>query len=136
MSYLIARALAVVDYPISHVYDVAEFEQYRTPILGQCRAPDELIAEYCGTNEIVLVSIDSEFRGKWVRSGVLRKENVEVIVYPDLIGLRTQVERVVLCYPHWQAALTQRPYGFRVWTYGKQANQRVPVLDTRASKTG
>jgi hypothetical protein len=41
------------------------------------------------------VTTDQDFRGKWVRNGLLAKHGIEVIAFDrDVPGLRTQHERI------------------------------------------
>ncbi len=65
------------------------------------------------------MTTDEDFRGRWVRSGLLQAHNVEVVVFTkDPKGLREQHARVTRHLPYWEQELSRQPYGFRVWEQG------------------
>ncbi len=107
-------ALDTVEQPVTHVTQLCP--EYTTSTPGQNRAPDELIAERCADGQIVLVTVDSDFRGRWLRTGVLANHGVEVIVFTkDLEGLDQQHQVVTRWLPNWKSELGKKPYGYRVW---------------------
>jgi hypothetical protein len=130
----VADALNSLDYPITCVF--RSFPDYPGPKVGQCRAPDEVIAEWCAKTEQVLVSTDEDFRGKWVRNGLLATHGVEVIAFDrDLPGLRFQHERLTRLLPVWEQVLSQNPYGYRVWIQGSRGQPVESKSSTRRSKS-
>ena len=119
----------MVEYPITHVVDA--LPQYRGPLAGQSQATDAEIAQWCGQTEHVLVTIDTDFSGRWVRSGLLAVHGVEVIVFDrDIPGLRNQHARITRHFDAWQDALRRQPYLHRVWIQGKRIE---PVLNAGSS---
>jgi len=66
----VADALHSLDYPITCAYKA--FPEYPGPKLGQCRAPDDVIASWCAQTEHVLVSTDEDFRGAGYATGCLQ----------------------------------------------------------------
>lgn len=107
-------ALATVEEPFTHVTELCP--EYTTGTPGQNRAPDELIAERCSDGGIVLVTVDSDFRGRWLRTGVLGNHGVEVIVFTrDIEGLDEQHRLVTRWLPRWKTELGKHRYGYRVW---------------------
>ena len=107
-------ALATVEEPVTHVIELCP--EYTTSTPGQNRAPDDLIAERCSNGGLVLVTADSDFRGRWLRSGVLGNHGVEVIVFTqDLQGLDQQHQVITRWLPRWKSELGRLPYGYRVW---------------------
>ena len=57
-----------------------------------------------------------DFRGRWMRSGVLANNGVEVIVFTqDLEGLDEQHRIVTKWLPRWKSELGRNPYRYRVW---------------------
>ena len=87
-SYKVAGALKLVEHPVIHVNDVLESG---TLTFGQNDTPDEIIAEWCGPSQHVLVTVDADFRGRWLRSGLLAAHRVEVVVFSsDVPGLANQ----------------------------------------------
>ncbi len=125
-SYKLGRGLDLIGLPFIHVFDVPEFEKYRMPTIGHTRVPDEEIAAYCGDRRHVLVAFDKGFHGRYVRTGLLRKADLEVIVMPQVIGVDGQLLRIAECYSSWQQILCRQPYGYRVWTHNTRS--RVPQL--------
>ena len=127
ISYRVARALAEVELPFLHVSDIPGFGDDRP---GRAPVEDQAIARWCGATGYVLVTVDSDFRGRWVRSGLLAAHDVEVIVFlHDLVGLAEQHRRITACHPVWVANLTALPAGHRVWEQGDRS------LQERRSKT-
>ncbi len=117
LSYRVADALQSVGYPVTHV--VNAFPKNVGDRSGQNRTADEEIARWCAQTGTVLVSTDEDFRGKWVRLGVLSNLGVEAIVFDhDLEGLRVQHERITRHFPTWEMELGRQPYGHRVWRQG------------------
>lgn len=111
-----ADALRLVEWNICHV---CALPGNTATVPGQCNIADERIAEWCAATERVLVTIDSDFRERWVRSGLLAQHGVETIVFTkDLIGLQEQHRRVTLSLPFWEEALGGSPYGHQVWEQG------------------
>lgn len=95
---------------------------------GQHPAQDAEIAKWCAVAEYVLITCDQDFRGRWVRSGLLREHNVEVVVFTEeLSGLREQHARVTRHLPYWEQELSKQPFAFRVWEQGRQT---LPALAT------
>ena len=124
LSYKVGDALALVELPIIHVYRA--LPQHQGPVVGHCHAPDEVIAPWCAKTQHVLVTIDEDFKGRWLRSGLLAAHGVEVIVFDkDIPGLTAQHLRITTCLPWWQRTLEPHPYGHRVWL---QTRKRVPIL--------
>lgn len=124
LSYKTAEALALVEEPVIHV--VKALPQFAGPVPGNCSAPDEKIAEWCGATSHVLVTIDTDFIGRWIHSRLLATYGVEVIVFDrDLKGLPEQHRRVTAHLPHWQYELGRQPYAFRVWEQGVSARPRL-----------
>ena len=140
LSFRVADALNSLGYPVTCVF--RSFPDYPGPRHGQCRAPDEVIAEWCAKTEHVLVSTDEDFRGKWVRNGLLATHGVEVIAFQkDLITLRTQHERITRLFSVWEDLLRLNPYGHRVWIQGNanrpvESRQRNRGSARRPSPTG
>lgn len=141
LSYRVASALALVEHPVIHV---VEAFPHKVPKPGRCNAEDGEIAEYCAKAELVLVTTDSDFQGRWVRSQLLARHGVEVIVFTEeLPGLSEQHRRMTLHLPTWATTLNRDPYGYRVWTQGskgppkimqgKQAKRRARPPGTSAS---
>jgi hypothetical protein len=96
------------------------FPQPHGTLPGRCRTSDEEIAKWCGLTSTVLVTIDTDFRTRWVRSGELEANGVEVIVFAeDLKGLDEQHSRVTRHHPYWQAELQRQPYAHRVWVQNR-----------------
>ena len=112
MSYQAAESLAPV-WPVMHVVG---HPMNSSSVVGQCNVLDEDVAPWVAANELVLVTIDTGFLTKWVKTGLLRNHGVEVIVFSrDLKGLREQHGRIVKHLPHWIEDLGQHAYGYRVW---------------------
>ena len=83
---------------------------------GQTKIPDADIAKWCAANQNVLVTADQDFKGRWMRSGLLGTHGVEVIVFMrDLEGLSFQHATITKYLPNWQGTLSLDPYGYRVW---------------------
>ncbi len=103
-------------WPICHVKDHPD----NTAIVyGWCDVDDREIARWCAEHGLTLVTTDSDFTTRWVKSGVLAAHGVEVIVFTqDLNGLREQHVRVGKHLPHWIETLGHYPYGYRVWEQG------------------
>jgi hypothetical protein len=130
----VADALNSVGYPIICAFRA--FPDYPGPQHGQCRAPDEVIAEWCAQTEHVLISTDEDFRGKWVRNGYLAQHGAEVIAFAkDLPTLRRQHERITRLFPIWEQALSRNPYGYRVWIQGSATQPVESKSRTRKAKT-
>jgi hypothetical protein len=109
----VASALNSVDYPLIHVNDAFPQNIVHTKFN---KTPDEDLARWCAQTQHVLVSTDEDFQGKWVRSGLLRDEGVEVIWFTgDLVGIREQHHRITRHFPSWELELGRQPYGHRVW---------------------
>jgi hypothetical protein len=111
----VAEALAIVRLPFVHVSRVPSMG---SAVVGRSPTPDEVIAKWCAATGRVLVTCDEDFRGRWVRSGLLCKHGVEVIVFEkELAGLEEQHHRVTMHYPWWQLTLRNTSrltgYGFR-----------------------
>lgn len=116
LSYRVAEALRLVGHSVRHVSEVPSLG--KGAVKGQQPAEDEDIAKWCGQTETVLVTIDSDFQTRWVRSGALKRAGVEVIVFPhDLPGLDEQHRIVTACLPGWQRMLGRDAYGHRVWRH-------------------
>jgi predicted nuclease of predicted toxin-antitoxin system len=117
LSYKVGQALALIDLPVLHVWDA--IPSSRGSVKGQVQASDQEIANWCALAEYVLVTTDEDFRGRWVRSGLLQAQNVEVVVFTkDIKGLRNQHARVTRHLPYWEEELSRQPFGFRVWEQG------------------
>lgn len=109
-----AEALSWIELPFIHVSRALPVPS--GTIRGHQPRHDSDLARWCGQTEHVLVTIDTDFREKWVRSGLLIKYGVEVIVFAtDVKGLDTQHLEITKRYHRWQADLTRYPYGHRVW---------------------
>lgn len=109
----------MVELPFTHVASV--FPQPPGTPPGRCRTPDPDIAKWCGQTSTVLVTIDTDFHTRWLKSGLLAAHGVEVIVFADdLKGLDEQHARVTRHYPQWQTDLRQQPYAHRVWVQNRQ----------------
>lgn len=119
--------------PVTHV--VRALPAYAGPVEGQSRAPDEVIAPWCARTEHVLVTIDEDFKGRWIRSGLLAEHGVEVIVFDrDIIGLAEQHHRITMHLPHWQDELSGAPYAHRVWLQTRK--QRPQLLIGKRKQAG
>ena len=115
-----ADALASVGEPVIHVSKVPGFEG---DVAGQSPADDETIAKWCAATGRVLVTCDEDFRGRWVRSGLLERHGVEVIVFDEeLAGLRAQHREITRHLPHWQQELGLHQPGHRVWLQSRHRN--------------
>jgi len=113
-----------VEHSITHVYRA--LPAYAGPIVGQCQAPDPVISDWCAKTENVLVTSDTEFHGRWVRSGLLSQHGVEVIVFAEQIpGLQEQHRRVTRHLPAWMSTLGVNPYGYRVWVQTTRLNPAI-----------
>jgi hypothetical protein len=112
--------------PFKHVFDVPEFEMYRTSVVGQTQVPDTDIAQHAADNQLVLITFDNDFRAKWVRLGVLAKCGVEVIVLPQVPGLDGQLLKIAQGFPHWLTTLGKQPYSYRVWSHNRRSS--IPQL--------
>lgn len=132
ISYKVAQALATVELPFTHVALEPSLGTGR--VRGQQPASDKDIAEFCAKTEHVLVTIDSDFRGSWERSGVLARAGVEVIVFTtDLVRLEEQHRVVTACLPGWRRELEAiTPYGYRRWN--QDPRRRSPVLSVGKRK--
>jgi hypothetical protein len=109
----VADALALVGYSFMHVH---QLPGNTAPIPGQCDLDDSAIAIWCGKANRVLVTCDQDFRTRWLKSGLLAREGVEVIVFSrNIAGLAEQHRRVTLHLPDWIKLLEQQGYGHRVW---------------------
>lgn len=127
LSYKVAKALTDVEHPFVHVTNIPALG--RAHVKGQQRAEDEEIAKWCAVTETTLVTIDTDFRGRWLRSGALERCGVEVIVFKrDLIGLDEQHRVVTASIPGWHDTLGSRPYTHRVWE--QNPNRKTPDLLT------
>lgn len=123
-SWKIGEALGLVGLPITHVWQA--FPTYQGSIRGHCTAPDSEIAKWCGRTGHVLVSMDDDFTGRWMRSKVLESYGVEVIWFnKQVAGLPEQHRRVTLHLPLWQEELGRYAYGFRIW---EQTTKQRPQL--------
>jgi hypothetical protein len=119
----VAKALALVEHPIMHV---TELPGHPSNVVGQSPVPDDEIARFCGRTAHVLVTIDRDFQGRWIRSGLLKEHGVEVIAFDrDIKGLDEQHRRITEHLRYWHAELGKLPYGHRIWL---QTTRRHPVL--------
>ena len=119
-----AQALATVELPFMHVTDALPAPP-GTP-RGRLPRPDSDVAKWCGQAGRVLVTIDTDFYTRWIKSGLLAQHGVEVIVFTeDLKGLEHQHARVTKHYPWWQKELGAQPYMHRVWV---QTSKLAPGL--------
>ena len=117
-----------------HVWEAMPSKRGR--LKGQCNAADEEIAKFCATAEYVLVTTDTDFNGRWVRSGLLKEHNVEVIVFiTELPGLTEQHRRITAHLPYWEQELSRLPYGFRVWEQDRRLKPTLRVGQGRRQKT-
>jgi predicted nuclease of predicted toxin-antitoxin system len=118
---------------VLHVWEAMPSKRGR--LKGQCNATDEEIAKFCATTEYVLVTTDSDFNGRWVRSGLLREHNVEVIVFvTELPGLAEQHRRITSHLPHWEQELSRQPYGFRVWEQDRRLKPTLRIGQARRKR--
>lgn len=128
-----AEALARVDQPVSHVFH--ELGPGTATVYGQTNIEDVEIARWCGQTGTVLVTIDEDFRARWVRSGALERHGVEVICFDrDIIGLQEQHRRVTVHLPAWQQELTAHPYAHRVWLQTTRQRPEIIVGKRKARK--
>lgn len=101
-------------WPVLHVEGIPGNTAATT---GQCDHQDATIAKWCAAEERVIVSIDTDFRARWVKTNLLIDYGVEAIVFSqDVKGLREQHRRVTIGLPRWDDVLGRLPYGFRVWS--------------------
>ncbi len=108
-----ANALAAVEYDIVHVVGHPENTHPRE---GNCNVPDPRIAQWCGEQQRVLVTLDHDFRTKWLKGKVLADAGAEVIVFSkDIKGLTAQHLRVTKHISHWISDLGAGSYEHRVW---------------------
>jgi hypothetical protein len=118
--------LALVEHPIKHINHVLPGSDQ--VLFGQNDTPDETIAKWCGDNRYVLVTVDSDWRGRWLRSGLLKDHGVEVVVFSrDVPGLQPQHATITKHLPQWQDVLERQPYGHRVWQQYKNQNRLRPL---------
>jgi hypothetical protein len=86
-----------------------------------------------------LVTIDSagfSFNGRWVRTGLLARHGVEVIVFDrDIKGITEQHRRLTAHLPYWQSELERQPYGYRVWHQGKPLKPNMSVGQRRRQRS-
>lgn len=133
LSYKVAQALTIVELPFVHVAEALPTPP-GTP-RGRQPRPDSDVAKWCGQTSHVLVTIDTDFHTRWIKTGLLAAHGVEVVVFSeDLKGLTAQHARVTRHYPYWQSVLGRGPYLHRVWMQttrlepgliqGKQARRR------------
>ena len=102
-----------MEHPVRHVHEAVPAP---TGVKGQTEAEDPDIASWCASHRYVLVTADSDFKGRWLRSGLLGERGVEVIVFSrDLEGLHVQHSLITKFLPKWQAELGLQEYGYRVW---------------------
>lgn len=136
LSVKVAQALRTVDHDVQHVSEIAALGVGR--VRGQQPAEDPDIADYCARTETVLVTIDSDFRGRWVKSGTLSRAGVEVIVFTkDLKGLPEQHRIVTGCLPGWYQDLGRQPYAHRIWDqYPNRKHPELRVGKTRKPRKG
>lgn len=88
---------------------------------GQSGADDASVARWCATTGHVLVTCDSDFSGRWVRSGLLAREGVETIVFAwQVRGLQEQHRQVTARYESWAYQLADLPADHRVWIQQKR----------------
>ncbi|HXH58934.1 DUF5615 family PIN-like protein [Iamia sp.] len=127
LSYRVARALDLVEWPMVHVADVEELtsEGLRT---GQCDADDPAIASWCAANGRVLVTLDDDFKVRRARGRSLVAQGAEVILIEyDLSGRPSrQHSEITRLLPHWDRELGRTAYGPRLWLQSKARN--APVL--------
>ena len=110
-------------WPVSHIM---HHPMNTAPVFGHCNVEDPDVARWVANQRMVLVTIDSGFQTRWVKSGVLERHGVEVIVFTkDLKGPREQHERITKHLPHWVTDLGQYAYGYRVW---EQSERLHPVV--------
>lgn len=85
------------------------------------------------------MTIDEDFRGRWVRSGLLKVEGVEVINFVhEVAGLKEQHRRITNHLPVWIEELERHPYLHRVWLqhkYGKPMLQEGKKRRSRSRTT-
>jgi len=109
---------------VEHVAKVLDVPQ--GTVHGRQPQPDAEVARWCGAHERVLVTIDADFRTRWVRSQLLASHGVEVVVFTeDLRGLVEQHRRVTAGLEHWDTTLSRDPYGFRVWVQGRRGAPKI-----------
>jgi len=119
ISYRVADALALVGLPFLHVSKVPGFGD--PAVRGRAPVEDADIAKWCGVTGRILVTADGDFKGRWVRSGLLARHGAEVIVFTEeLVGLREQHLRITTGYSHWPARLAAHQAGHRVWLQGRR----------------
>ncbi len=120
-----AEALALVEHPFVHVSEVLPSPSLPS---GQAGASDEEIAAWCADDVSVLVTTDSDFKGRWIRSGLLARHGVEVIVFNrDIPGLGNQHLRITTHLPAWQSELERQPYAYRVWVQNMSGGLKLRI---------
>ena len=119
-----ADSLALV-WPVQHIRTHPE---NTSDVEGQCNVVDERVAPWCAENGLVLVTIDSGFQARWVKTGLLAQNGLEVIVFSqDLKGPREQHSRISRHLPHWIETLNEYDYGYRVWSQGPQNKPEIRI---------
>lgn len=114
LSYQVAEALAPF-WPIQHVVGHPD---NTAPVHGQCNVPDEVIAPWASEQRLVVVTIDTDFKARWVKTKLLQNHGVEVIVFTtDLKGPRVQHGRITKHLPYWITDLGRYEYGYRIWDH-------------------
>ncbi len=117
LSYRVAEALSIVGAPFIHISKVPGLEGKQQ---GRSGADDETVARWCEAKNRVLVTCDSDFRGRWVRSSLLAQVGVELIVFNwQVRGLQEQHRQITRRYNSWINQLSAHPQGHRVWLQRK-----------------
>lgn len=125
LSYRVADALQIVGVHILHVSKVPGLAGQ---ITGHSGADDPTVARWCATTSHILITCDSDFRARWVRTGLLAKEGAEVIVFKwQVSGLQEQHREITTRLPSWTDSLTRVQRGHRVWIQAK----RGPLYEQR-----
>ena len=87
---------------------------------------DKEIVAWCAGHAHVLVTSDGDFKGRWIRSGLLASHGVEVIVFnQDIQGINNQQCRITKHLPEWQSDLEGQPYAHHVWIQHKKRRLRL-----------
>jgi len=96
-----------------HVAKVPGFDGDRP---GRSGAKDESVAKWCAATGYILITCDDDFSGRWVRTGLLKREGVETIVFTwQVRGLQEQHREITARYDAWANKLAALPEGHRVW---------------------
>lgn len=114
LSYRVGKAFECVQEPFLHACQVPGWADEHNP--GWCRVKDPVIAEHCGTYKLTLITFDTDFKTKWLRSGILAKTGAEAVwIDRQIPRPGRQLEFLMAHRQKLESALSQRPYAGQAW---------------------